>query len=391
MSTKNHNATAATNGMRILYPIFSSFPHQKAHAIHTAKNCEALVRHGAEVELVAPLARHYIDDDPFEFYGLTERFKITKIWSPTFLMRTPFGYIVSSFFYSISLFFYLVRRRKSFDVIYSIELEPLGFVTIPFLFKPYFFELHSPREDNLQYGLLFSRMSGATALNADTEKEVIETFPRMKGRTVVIPSSLDLSDGDIVSKKDARTKLNIPQGAKVAVYTGLFRGWKGLDVVLLGAAQLPDIYFYLVGGEREELDDITIPPNVTLVSKQPYREMPYWRSAADFLLGASTNKDWYSKAYTSPMKLLEYMSFRRPIIVARTRAQELILNDDEAVFYESDDVDSFVSAVKWAQEHPKEARERAERAYIRAKGYSWDARAEKILNLITSQVSTLCR
>ncbi|HEY4517441.1 MAG TPA: glycosyltransferase [Candidatus Paceibacterota bacterium] len=372
--------------MRIIYPAFIAFPNQKANAIHTAKNCESFTRHGAEVELVVPSRRRGAAEDPFAFYGLKEHFTVTKIWSPVFFLSTRIGYTLSTLLYSVVLFFFLLRRRGDFDALYLMELEPLGFLTLPLIGKPYFLEMHAPRRPrNLHYLFLFTKIAGLVVLNDAIKQKTEKRFPWLRGKVLVCPSALDLNDADIVSKDAARRELKLPSSAAIGIYTGSFISRKGLQTVLEAAAKLPDINFYLVGGEQRELGGAVITKNVTLVGKRPYQEMPYWRSTADFLIASGTNTDWYSKSYTSPMKLLEYMSSKRPILVARTDAMAFVIGEDEAVFYEPDDANSLQRAITWVLEHREEALSRALRAYERAKDYSWDSRATKILAFITDR------
>ena len=85
------------------------------------------------------------------------------------------------------------------------------------------------------------------------------------------------------------------------------------------------------------------------------------------------------------MKLLEYMSSKCPILVAHTDAMAFVIGEDEAVFYEPDDANSLQRAITWVLEHREEALSRALRAYERAKDYSWDSRATKILAFITDR------
>jgi len=202
----------------------------------------------------------------------------------------------------------------------------------------------------------------------------------------VCPSALDLKDANLATKDGARRTLGLPSSALLGIYTGSFIAWKGLHTVLESATRFPHISFYLVGGERSTLGKEIVSSNVMLVEKRPYHEMPYWRAAADFLIASGTNTDWYSKSYTSPMKLLEYMSSKRPIVVARTDAMAFVISEKEAVCYEPDNADSLEEAIVWVLQHREEAQVRALRAYERAKDYSWDSRAKKILSFIESHI-----
>jgi len=363
--------------MKIIYAAYVRFPSEKAHVIHIAKTCEAFVRHGAEVKLVVPSARFSKDIDPTVLYGLREKFTIHTLWSPSLFLSTLIGYSISSFFFGVALFIYLLQQK--YDVLYSMELEPFGFWAMPFLRRPYFFEIHAPRKKLPHIWLLFSFINGIVVLNDAIKKDLSETFPSIEDKILVCPSALDLSNADI-SKEEARERLAIPKENNVAVYTGSLDFKKGVDTILDTAKLLPSTLFYLVGGTRSD----NIPSNVITVYRRPYSEMKYWRAATDVLLATGTKKDEYSYKYTSPMKLLEYMSAKRPIVVARVPANEFVIREDEAFFYEPDNPESLKSAIQRALYQNTD--EYVKRTYAHAKEYSWDARTNKIFTFFEMNI-----
>ena len=78
------------------------------------------------------------------------------------------------------------------------------------------------------------------------------------------------------------------------------------------------------------------------------------------------------------MKVLEYMGAHLPIVASRTPALEDVLSEQEAFFYSPDDSSSLHETLLYALDNEQEASMRAERAYQRAQGMSWEQRAEQI-------------
>ena len=67
--------------MKIIYITDARLPTEKAHGLQIMKTCEALVRAGHDVELIAPIRRNHLSDDPFDYYKITTRFPIRKLSS----------------------------------------------------------------------------------------------------------------------------------------------------------------------------------------------------------------------------------------------------------------------------------------------------------------------
>jgi len=113
--------------MKLIYFANVRFPNKKAHGIQIAKMCEALVLAGVELELIVPNKRLEYEDDPKSFYGLSCSIPITRLFVLDIFSRTPFGFYLSSLSFGLSSLVYLLFHR-SYDAIYSIDLDPLSFL-----------------------------------------------------------------------------------------------------------------------------------------------------------------------------------------------------------------------------------------------------------------------
>jgi glycosyltransferase involved in cell wall biosynthesis len=95
-----------------------------------------------------------------------------------------------------------------------------------------------------------------------------------------------------------------------------------------------------------------------------------------------------SAAYTSPLKLFEYMAAGRPIVASDLPALREILTDGEhAVLAEAGNAETLAAALRRVLGDRDLARRIAGRAFDAVRDYSWARRAERLEPLLL----TVCR
>jgi len=373
--------------MKIAYMAFVRFPTEKAHGIQITKTCESLLNIGAKVELFVPKRVRNIMENPYKFYGISLHFPIQYLHTINIALATRLGFYISGLFFGMAFFLKLLRNRKKY-IFYSVDLDPLSFLGLIILKRPYFFEIHGPKKNSFFNRILFKNSAGIIAVSQGVKKELLDNFSFLKNRIIVLPNGVDVYNNSAISVSEACEKLNISKNAHLLVYTGSFQDWKGIETIVRAAHKLSDITFYLVGGDRKELSGIekNIPKNVFVMGKRKFTEMSLWRAAADVLLVTGTKKDVYSFYHTSPMKLFEYMASGKPIIASRTYAIESIVSEEHVFFHEPDNVDELVKIIKYVLQNPEIGNRKANEALSLSREYSWDNRAKKILEFINDIV-----
>lgn len=363
--------------MKILYIANARFPNERAHGIQFAKTCESFVGAGVDIELVLPNRKTEIKKDPFEYYGIKNKFSYKKIWTINILPKTTFGYLLSSFVFGITSFFYILKNKDA--VIYSIDLDPISFFLLPFSGKKIFFEMHGPKKNTPLNRFLFRNISGVIAVSELIKNDLIKIFPVLKDKIIVCPNGVDVSKKQELNKEIVRQKFGIDKNKKICVYTGGFQDWKGIETIFNSAKELKDVEFYFVGFSDNNLN---LSENVYLMGMREFNEMPLWRLVADILIATGTKKDDYSFYYTSPMKLFEYMASGRPIVASRTPAIESVVSDNEVFFYEPDNAQDLADKIKFVFDNKELADKKSELARKKAEEYSWPSRVKKILEFI---------
>ena len=366
-------------------------PSEKAHGIQIAKMCEAFIEAGVDLTLILPTRRG--SREPLKsYYGLRVEVKTVRLWALDWYNGGRLGYAISSvsFMLSYTLFLWRKKRRKKREgrdfVLYTVDNDNYSSSLLPLLRLPLFSEMHGAKPRTLAQRMLFHGMRGIIAINRIIESELRARFPSSPARYIVEPNGVDPEAFPDMDKKEARTKLGLPQEVPLVLYAGRFFEWKGLEILPRAALLSPAIRWQTVGGDEAHFKDFVaepLPPNLFFAGSRPHSEIPLWLAAADALLVLGTKRDIQSYRYTSPMKLFEYLAARRSIIASKTPALMEIVSAREVIWYEPDVAQDLARQARFAAAHSLEVTMRIEATARMAKTRSWKLRAERILAFMT--------
>ncbi|MBN2094118.1 MAG: glycosyltransferase [Candidatus Zambryskibacteria bacterium] len=374
--------------LKLKYITNVRIPTSRAHGYAIMKMCEEFSRTGTDVELIVPNKKNEETEyEPFSYYGLDKNFTITKINSLDLIGKTtkfsklfyPIDFI--SFF--ISFFFKQKKLIGSDNVIYTRDYKIL------LLFSKNKFiclELHEIPKFSFLFKKAIKKPKLFFVLNENLKSELIK-FGVDKRKIYISPSGVDIDDFDIdVSQNKSREKVNLPLDKKIILYSGQFYGWKGIDTLAETAKLLPEHLFVFIGGTEPELGIFNTKYNdVKNIKVIPFVErkmIPIYLKAADVLVSPNSAKSQTSAYFTSPLKLLEYMAVKRPIIVSDLPSMREVVSEEECVFAKSDDSISFATAINKILSNEALAVKMAENAYQKVQKYSWQKRSENILSII---------
>jgi len=381
--------------VKIYYVVNARLPTEKAHGIQIAKMCEALMRHGAALELVVP-RRRTAPGDIREFYDLDVVIPLRRLPVIDCYEWGAIGFWIGSlsFMCAYSVFFFLGRLcGRGGAAVYTTDIDQFSFLPISFLGLPYVVELHDAKPWSLRFRLLLRRAAGIVVINEIIRREIAATFGMDASAIAVHPNGIDVTHFRARDRVGARAALGMPRDGAIALYAGKCYPWKGLDALAQAAASSPAVYFYLVGGTRDEFAAAAgvgeIPANFVAVGHQSYRDMPEWLAAADVLIVTGTRGNDYSYRHTSPMKLFEYMAAGRPIVAPDTPAIRQIVSAEEAFFYRADDGRDLAEKIAHVLAHPDEAAAKAAAAAAAVRRFSWSRRADEILRFMRQRIPML--
>lgn len=357
--------------MRIQYLAFVRLPTEKAHGLQIMKTCESLAEAGHEVELVIPGRKTDIDEDAFSYHGAESTFKIKELKSLDLVRFGFLGFILSLVSFSESA----VWRKEywSADVIFSRDALVL-FQHI-LLGRKFVYEAHN---DPTWISVLVAKRAHVTvAISEGLRSEYVQRGVRAE-KIIVVPDAVDTElFRNALPKIDARRRLGIPEGEKIAMYVGKIDHPKGADVFAESSEHLPSDTRAVLVGEGPTLIALKKKyPKAFFVPSTKYTELPNVLAAADVVVLPNSGESTESARNTSPLKLFAYMASGAPIVASDVPAIREVLPDYATTYVRPDDAKALAEGISHALANGTEKGENAKRL---AEGYSWDSRARRIL------------
>lgn len=379
--------------MKIIYITNNRIPTEKAHGFQVMKMCEAFANAGTEIELWIPRRFNAIEEDPFHYYSMSKIFTIKKIsvidLIPLYRFFGPFANLVESF--SFAIFSYFKLPKGDDYIIYSRDQFILWFLS--FTSKKFVYEIHSFPGKPLFYKRIWGRAYKIVTITATLKSKIVK-YGIDENKIIVAHDAVDSGAFNAValSKEELRIELDLPKDDFLIGYIGKFKTLgmeKGIATMIEALPLLnKDMKMIFVGGEEREIKEykslanrFNVLPQCLFFIYQPYSLLIRYTKAMDVLVIPFPNKPHYA-LYASPLKLFEYMASGRPIISSNLPALREVLNDKNAIFFKAGDAADLARAIKILKSSQMLGYHLSQQALSDVKEYTWDKRAENILNFI---------
>ena len=244
-----------------------------------------------------------------------------------------------------------LARSGAYDVVHAVEEAAL--LVAPFLPKDVKFvvdmdsdlgeqlahskslvaRLLGPLADSLHRRSL-ARADLAIVINARLEESARRARPSLAVHRLEDPPLVSApSEADHEAGGELRRELDLGD-APVALYTGNFEAYQGVDMMARAAALSERAIFVFVGGEAEDIARLKSrlgPASLSrcrFAGKQAPETLPRWMALADVLvsprmLGGNT-----------PFKIYTYLASGRPIVATRLDTHTQVLSDETAFLIE---------------------------------------------------------
>ena len=219
--------------MKIIYVENVRIPSERAHAYQIVQACDWFARLRHEVVLVNPDRAG--GKDVFAAYGLVhgifrhETLKVTDPLSWKWFHLKKLAYVWQRFSFSRALKSWAKNQKA--DVWYTRDpamVDVLGNEDRKFVL-----ELHDRPDSNPARWERIKSLVRNYVVISNGLKQALQSLGIEESRICVAPDGYDPKDfenpGERVSE---RKKLGIPDDAFVAIYTGGFYKWKGIDLVV---------------------------------------------------------------------------------------------------------------------------------------------------------------
>lgn len=380
--------------MKLVYISEGNLPSKEANSIQVAKMAQAFASKVDDFELVTlGDLWSFIIGKKFNFqhwYGLHQEFKITQL--PLLPHnKYPFPRKYRNHFRSrhFSRWAVFYTSLKAPDLVYTRSGQVAKAAVK--LGLPTLWEWHLPVKDDLFQHQAFAnnKFLGIVTISQQLAREYGEAgIPTHK--VLVEHDGVDLERFlPYRAKEEARRKLALPLDMPTVVYAGHLYDFKGIPTLYEVARIMPQCQFVLVGGWEHDVGRVRKfcqsngLSNVQVVGHVPQFEVSTYLYASDILVLPNSGKhDWSDT--TSPLKLFEYMAARRPIVAsALSNISTVLKHENNAFLAEPDCPRSFKASIERLLNEPQLGQVLAERAFQHVKYYTWERRAERILQFAT--------
>ena len=270
-------------------------------------------------------------------------------------------------FYNLAL--YPLSQIKSCITIYDLgddHIELLKAELGPFAFQ---------WMTNLAQGWM-CRMMRQSSLVMTVSKDLEKKYPVS---STLLPNGINLEEIHPGSGQTLRDSFEKP----IIGFVGSLEYFIDFDSILEVASRLPKITFLIAGGGRQMPRIIAMKQarglaNVHLTGGLPHDKILEAIDAMDICLNLFIKSPLTDAA--CPIKLFEYMAYKKPVISSRIRE---VQNIDEGFLYYADTPDELEQVIRWILDHPKEAAEKGERGFqLVEEKYTWDKITERFLQAI---------
>ncbi len=378
--------------MKIIYVANSRIPTEKANGFQIVKTCEALSAAGTELELWIPKRFNPIKSDVFSYYGAKTIFGVRKIpvidLLPLEKFLGPLAGFAESVSFAVSVLFrlppdgYVVYSRDQF-ICWFLSFSKIKFV----------YEIHSFPRHSGWYGRIWRKSYRLVSITEKLKNLLVEKGAAVE-KILTAPDGVDLEAFNAIDRpqEELKTELGFSGGDFLIGYVGKFKTLgmeKGIRTMIEALPLLDKVIkMVFVGGKESEIKDyknvaarFNVSGRCVFIGYQPYAKMIKYIKAMDALAIPFPYNPHYA-FYTSPLKLFEYMASGRPIIASDLPSLREILNDKNALFFKPDNADDFARAVKTLKGSDALGYHLSRQALADVKKYTWDARAQNILNFI---------
>ncbi len=373
--------------MHILYAFPEPFPINRARGVQVAHSVCALASQEVALYFAYVPAE---TGDPFSSYGIKKPGTVTLV-----PLSRGFGWPLHKLpLHSNKLFF--CRLRKWLNHAYKKNILPncivvrhvklASFLLHSFPGIPLLYEAHevfaevAPENKRAKIyeieRMVLERASIVTANSSGTAKKIRERY-RIDRDIFVLPNGVTLPE-QLPEKPWTESRLHV-------IYTGSLFEWKGVQDLVEAAQWLPGFIITIIGGESHQIEKLRkhiVPSGAEIVFYGHLSHKQTVEAVNYSCIAVLPNRNDRNSAFTSPLKLLEYMASGCAVVAGDIQSIREILKDDEALWFEPGNPQSLAKAIRKLASSPELAQHMGERLRLKAREYTWESRAKEQINII---------
>jgi len=371
--------------MRLLYTFPEPLPLERARGLQVVQTVAALGRAGVDVTLAfapvrGPGGAFGAHVDPFAHYAIARPAGVTLAAVPRSL-PWPFSGVHSNRLYFANLQRNCAKGLAAGPVfVRHLKLAANIARRLPeacFVYEAHevFGDTATParREENRVLERTVIAAAGAVIANSAATARRLEALYGGPALLAVVPNG--------VARPDALPDKPWADAARHIVYAGSFFPWKGVGELVDAAARLPGCHIALIGGEPQriaEMEASCSPDGAVIEFAGRLPHTAVMARLAGACIAVLPNREDTDSAFTSPIKLFEYMAAGCAIVASDLPALREVLGENEAVWVKPGDAAALAAGIQALASDPQRARALGERVRLRSGEFTWDARGSRV-------------
>ena len=298
-------------------------------------------------------------------------------------------------------------KFNKYDFIYTRDFSYIYFLTfLPKFLKPkqkIVFEAHkiyhkTSKKVNLKQEKKALFQADYFVTNSEgTKKGLVFFLNIVSEKVIVLRNGVNLNNfyKRDIDKNYLVEKYNVAVNDKIIVYTGSFQKWKGVEYLIEASdyIKIDNYKILLIGGYGKDKKRIEY-----IVNNHKQRDrfiVEGYLSQEDILKILSlsdiavipNNRTIEGANYTSPVKTFEYMAMGLPIVASYLPAiNEILTGKENCLFFEPENVNDLAEKINILLLDDGLKKEFTKNNLKKAKEYTWDKRAKKIINLLCKKI-----
>lgn len=371
--------------MNIIYLSSSFLPSKSANSVHVMNMCEALENLGIKIKLFGFKGEK--EENIFNYYDISKEFDIYTVKKKPIRF---FGDLIASFKIKN-----IILNKFNNTVIYARNFYPLYLLKNKY---KYIFESHILPENIIHKKIqkvLFKNENfiKLVVISNILKNDYLKEFPMLKSEDIIVAH-----DASKITKNKTKKLYKNFGGQKVIGYVGSLFPGKGMEIISKLTYKLPNLKFIIVGGSKEEVNFWKKKcnlKNTQLIGYVKQKELINYYNEFDIVLLPNqkdilvNNKKNNIGKWTSPLKLFEYMSYQKPIISSDLPVlREILKNNYNCLLSSPKDVEEWKNNILKLLNDDSLRDRLTKNAYNDLiNKYTWDKRAEKILNSLCKELT----
>jgi len=365
--------------VQVLYVFPEPLPLGRARGIQTLHTVAALAAQGIDVTL----AHVPSSGDPFAAYSVTRPGNVNLL-PVSRSLPWPLHRVHSNGFFAARLLKCIDPAQTGAVVARHLKISEFLLQRIPRLKLVYeahevFADTAPPRRREETAARERAVVTGASALVANSKATAarLRALYKIPGPLEVIPNGVEYPES-IPPKDWAHARERV-------VYAGSFFGWKGVDDLVDAARALPGFRIRLIGGSGERIAELRARAGKEGADLNFTGHIPHGSVASELAhacVAVLPNRADPDSAFTSPIKLFEYMAAGCAVVVSDLPSLREVLEQDDAVWTAPGDPAGLASAIRGLTEDPDRARRLGTRLREKARRYTWAARGARLAQVV---------